>query len=170
MPETERRGYNRREILAGVKDGLFTLVSFALGAQTTRVLNSREIAQGINEQSRETLLRLRDTSQYVSQLEEHLRGVELLLPNVIVRAYLPNKKAFCTLGFYDTSAYLISDDTVLLEQIINLVKLRVPENYLEETSRIDLVIQDVRLGKKPKKPGYLLDPLKPDALATERYN
>ncbi len=146
-------------------------MSFFLGTEVARALNSREIAQGIKEQSREALLILRDTSQYVNQLEEFLRGTELLLPNVIVRAYLPNKKkAFCTLGFYDTRAYLISEDAPLMQQIVELVKLRVPENYLQEALRIDLVVQDVKLGKKPKKPNSLVDPLKPDNLTTERHN
>ena len=117
-----------------------------------------------NELQRQTNLQLDqaekivdDVLEYASNLEKYDEKIIALIPSLVVRFYPPSKDApFCTLGFYDIRASRISKNNEFLDKITEAVSLLVPPSFLK-FQKIDLVIQDIKLPDRPKKPLSLIE-------------
>lgn len=155
-PESERK-YSRRQILEAGKDALPLLFTFFVGLEGGKNVTISELRDVVNYQKDQASRISDDALNYTTKLEKYDEKLKALIPSIVIRAYIPGKEdPCCTLGFYDITTSMIAENDAFLDRITEAVKLLIPPSYLG-LQNIDLVIQDIKLIDKPRKPISLVD-------------
>jgi hypothetical protein len=167
MSGTERKP-NRREFL---KRSFFNIVVIGAGMEGARIMTAKELQKQTNLQLDQAERIVNDALVYASRVEKYNEEIKALIPSVVVRFYSPSKEtSFRTLGFYDVTASMISENDEFLDKLSEAVSLLEPPSFLI-SNKIDLVIQNVKLPDKPKKPSSLTMITEPNSfLGPDRIN
>lgn len=152
MTETERKP-NRREFL---KSYIFNIVVIGAGVEGVKRMTTEELQKQTNLQLDQAERIVNDALTYASKVEKYDETIKALIPSLVVRFYSPSKEtSFRTLGFYDVTASMISENNEFLDKLSETVSLLEPPSFLM-SNKIDLVIQNIKLPDKPKKPSSLM--------------